>query len=86
MFTGDGFKVFFDGIRLYITLDTEYENKVKGLCGTFNYQTQDDFLASNNIIETNLVKFADSYKTDLTVTTPPQNDPCDSTVSVCLYF
>jgi hypothetical protein len=72
--------VTFGGIRLYITLGTQFQNKVRGLGGTFNYQTQDDFLAANNILEMNLVQFADSYKIDHTVGTPAQTDPCDSSV------
>lgn len=80
MFWGPGFYLVFDGIRLYITLESLYANLVRGLCGTFNFQNQDDFLASNNIIETNLIQFADSFKIDLSTLTPEQSDPCVSVV------
>lgn len=76
--------MIFDGIRVYITLDEIYEGKVMGLCGTYNFNSQDDFTASNNIIETNIVAFSDSYKVDPTSSTPSQTNPCDMMITVSL--
>jgi hypothetical protein len=79
---GNGFRIIYDGIRVYVTLDDVFENKVKGLCGTFNYNKNDDFFAANNIVETSLIRFADSYKLDRNTPTPAQNNPCDTIVII----
>ncbi|CAF2974554.1 unnamed protein product [Rotaria sp. Silwood2] len=47
--------------RIYIKLHPSFFNRVRGLCGTFNYITNDDFLTPNNIIETDLLTFANAY-------------------------
>ena len=76
----------YDGIRLYITLDPIYIDKVRGLCGTYNYNWLDDLTAANNIIETNTVLFSDSYKVVPDTTTPSQTNPCDTMITVILNF
>lgn len=41
----DGVKVWWDGVsRAYIDIPATYRGKTQGLCGTFNANTQDDFL------------------------------------------
>lgn len=73
--------MIFDGIRVYITFDDKYSNSVKGLCGNFNYMIDDEFMAANNMIELNIMSFADSYKLDLSVLTPNQTNPCEYMVN-----
>ncbi|KAK5644463.1 hypothetical protein RI129_005763 [Pyrocoelia pectoralis] len=46
---------------VYITLDTELHNKVKGLCGNFNGNSNDDFKTPSGILETSAEHFGDSW-------------------------
>lgn len=57
-----------------------------GLCGTFNLNSNDDFLAPNNIVETSIVTFSDYYKINVDVATPIQINPCDLMISVKFIF
>lgn len=59
-------------------------NKIKGLCGTYNLNSNDDFLAPNNIVETNIVTFTDYYKVNQEISTPIQINSCDQMISVIL--
>ena len=50
----NGAKVLWDGkSRAYVTVPHSQRNKVKGLCGTFNGITKDDFMTKSNVIEPN---------------------------------
>lgn len=61
----DGFKVWWDGMtRVYIDAPTHYRGKTSGLCGTFNSNSQDDFLTPEGDIESVAESFADKWKTD----------------------
>lgn len=75
--SGRGFQVQFDGIRAYIRLDPSYVNNTRGLCGTFDFNSQNDFLTHISIVETDIKTFVDDYKTDLACVTPPQQHPCE---------
>lgn len=79
---GRGFEIAFDGIRVYITLTEYYINKVIGLCGAYNLNSNDDFLAPNKIIESNVVTFSDYYKLNQNLPTPLQIAPCDLMITV----
>lgn len=57
-------------------------NKIIGLCGAFNLNSNDDFLAPNNIVETNIVTFTDYFKVNQDETTPTQTNPCDQMITV----
>ncbi len=70
------FSIYFDGFRVYITLGPSFINQTRGLCGTFNFVTRDDYLTPNGLIETNLIAFADAYKISQTCTTPSQTTAC----------
>jgi hypothetical protein len=61
-------------------LGPSFVNQTRGLCGTFNYITRDDYLTPNRLIETNLIGFADAYKISSTCTTPSQ------TTTACNLF
>lgn len=74
--SGPGFSIYFDGFRVYINLQTSFLNRTRGLCGTFNYVTRDDYQTPNGLIETNLIGFADAYKASQTCTTPSQTTSC----------
>lgn len=72
------FIIHFDPLtfRIYIKLQPTFVNRVRGLCGTFNYITNDDFLTPNNVIETNLVTFANAYLTSACSVPDQQTDTC----------
>ncbi len=53
-----------------------FVNQTRGLCGTFNYITRDDYQTPNGLIETNLIGFAEAYKISSTCTTPSQTTSC----------
>jgi hypothetical protein len=73
---GSDFSIYFDGFRVYITLGPSFVNQTRGLCGTYNYITRDDYQTPNGLIETNLIGFADAYKISSTCTTPSQTTTC----------
>ena len=73
---GPDFTVYFDGFRVYISLGSSFVNQTRGLCGTYNYITRDDYQTPNGLIQTNLIAFADAYKVSPTCTTPPQISSC----------
>lgn len=83
---GKGFNILFDGVRIYITLDPMYIDNVRGLCGTFNFKSSDDFLPPSGFIESDVFSFVDSYKTDISCETPKQNQPCENFIAVRIFF
>lgn len=50
------------GTRVYVKLGIRWKGTVKGLCGNFNGDTQDDLKTPSSGIETNAVIFGDSWK------------------------
>jgi hypothetical protein len=83
-FLGHGFQIQFDGIRAYIRLDPLFVNNTRGLCGTYDFNSQNDFLTHISIVETDIKTFVDDYKTDLSCLTPTQQNPCQQYVIVCI--
>ncbi|CAH1238844.1 OTOGL [Branchiostoma lanceolatum] len=78
---GFGFRIMWDNInRAYITLDTVYSNKVRGLCGTFNWNQHDDFTTPEGDLETNAVAFANKFKLHVECLDATQLSfhPCDT--------
>nr|XP_014086275.2 hemocytin [Bactrocera oleae] len=72
----DGIRVWWDGIsRVYIDAPPSYRNKTAGLCGTFNTNTQDDFLTPEGDIETAVEPFADKWRTKDTCDSPTETVP-----------
>jgi von Willebrand factor type D domain len=71
-------------MRIYIRLDPSYVNNTRGLCGTYDYNSQNDFLTRISIVETNILTFVDDYRTDSTCVTPSQQHPCQQNVFVCI--
>ncbi|XP_072179240.1 uncharacterized protein [Diadema setosum] len=62
---GNGFLVKWDGInRLYITLYPEYMHRVRGLCGTFDSNQNNDFMTPAGDIETSIIAFANKFAVD----------------------
>ncbi len=71
--------------RIYIRLDPSFVNRVRGLCGTFNYITKDDFLTPNNVIETNLVTFANAYLASSCSISDQKPDACFNFPAVRIF-
>ncbi|XP_053409722.1 SCO-spondin-like [Nycticebus coucang] len=46
----------------YITLDPRYAHQVQGLCGTFSWNQQDDFLTPAGDVETSITAFANKFQ------------------------
>lgn len=60
----NGVEVWWDGeTRAYIYASPELEGKTKGLCGTYNGNQKDDMFTPEGDIETNVVSFANKWKT-----------------------
>lgn len=56
-----------------------------GLCGTYDFNSQNDFLTHISIVETNIKTFVDDFKTDLSCNTPSQQHPCEQNVAVSTF-
>ncbi|CAH7458855.1 Otog [Phodopus roborovskii] len=80
--TNVGVRVLYDreGLRLYLQVDQRWVEDTVGLCGTFNGNTQDDFLSPVGVPESTPQLFGNSWKT-LSACSPlvPGSllDPCD---------
>ncbi|XP_039610072.1 SCO-spondin [Polypterus senegalus] len=48
----------------YITLQPVYANKVRGLCGTFNWNQNDDFTTPEGDVENSISAFTNRFKID----------------------
>jgi hypothetical protein len=83
---GKEFAIWFDGWRVYIRLDQRYIGNVRGLCGTYNFKSSDDFTPPNGIVESDVYSFANSYKLDLSCNSPNQHSPCEQHISVREFF
>lgn len=60
----DGIRVWWDGVsRVYIDAPPSLRGQTQGLCGTFNSNTQDDFLTPEGDVETAVEPFADKWRT-----------------------
>lgn len=75
-------KILFDGFRVYITVEKIYMDKLRGLCGVFNYKTIDDLTSIDNAVEKNIEAFANGYIINSGCTVPQKIDACKSTISV----
>ena len=50
------------GTRVYVLLHDRHKNRVKGLCGNYNGQTEDDFVTRTGSVEFSASVFGDSWK------------------------
>uniref|UniRef100_M4A5S4 Otogelin n=1 Tax=Xiphophorus maculatus TaxID=8083 RepID=M4A5S4_XIPMA len=74
--------------RLYLQADEAWKDDTVGLCGTFNGNTQDDFLSPSGMIESTPLLFGNAWKVSsacsLSLSTPPL-DPCDTHQQAVTY-
>ncbi|KAH0503615.1 Otogelin [Microtus ochrogaster] len=88
--TNVGVRVLYDreGLRLYLQVDRRWVEDTVGLCGTFNGNTQDDFLSPVGVPESTPQLFGNSWKT-LSACSPlvPGSllDPCDVHLQAASY-
>ncbi|XP_066440797.1 SCO-spondin-like [Eleutherodactylus coqui] len=63
---------------VYITLQPTFANKVRGLCGTYNWNQNDDFTTPEGDIESSSYDFANKFKlsADCSDAGPHSFDPC----------
>ncbi|ROK23437.1 Otogelin [Anabarilius grahami] len=74
--------------RLYLQLEEQWRDDTVGLCGTFNGNIQDDFLAPSGMIESTPYLFGNAWRvSSACVPRPslPQLDPCDTHQQAASY-
>lgn len=54
-------KIHWTGANVYITIGHSFENQTCGLCGTYNFNKQDDFHTRSDITETSVSAFTASW-------------------------
>ncbi|XP_017528163.3 otogelin isoform X1 [Manis javanica] len=88
--TNVGVRLLYDreGLRLYLQVDPRWVEDTVGLCGTFNGNTQDDFLSPVGVPESTPQLFGNSWKT-LSACSPLASgsalDPCDVHLQAASY-
>ncbi|KAJ7344409.1 hypothetical protein JRQ81_000359, partial [Phrynocephalus forsythii] len=85
-----GLKMLYDreGLRLYLEVDARWKDDTVGLCGTFNGNTQDDFLSPVGVPESTPQLFGNSWKTSSACVSEQGNspvDPCDIHLQAAAY-
>ncbi|KAM6459125.1 otogelin [Liasis olivaceus] len=85
-----GLQILYDwkGLRLYLEADAQWKDDTIGLCGTFNGNTQDDFLSPVGVPETTPQLFGNSWKTSSGCSPGYDSssvDPCDVHLQAAAY-
>ncbi|KAF7245428.1 Otogelin [Varanus komodoensis] len=85
-----GLQILYDpeGLRLYLKVDARWKDDTIGLCGTFNGNTQDDFLSPVGVPESTPQLFGNSWKTSSACTPEYDHsamDPCDVHLQAAAY-
>nr|XP_009933624.1 PREDICTED: otogelin [Opisthocomus hoazin] len=85
-----GLQILYDreGLRLYLQADGRWKDDTVGLCGTFNGNTEDDFLSPVGVTESTPELFGNTWKTSSTcflVHDSSQMDPCDIHLQAASY-
>ncbi|NXL71492.1 OTOG protein, partial [Leptocoma aspasia] len=85
-----GLQLLYDreGLRLYLQVDERWKDDTVGLCGTFNGNTEDDFLSPVGVTESTPELFGNTWKTSSACVLVPdssQVDPCDVHLQAASY-
>ncbi|NXK01760.1 OTOG protein, partial [Herpetotheres cachinnans] len=85
-----GLQILYDreGLRLYLQADGRWKDDTAGLCGTFNGNTEDDFLSPVGVTESTPELFGNTWKTSsacVLVRDSSQMDPCDIHLQAASY-
>ncbi|XP_054825974.1 otogelin [Eublepharis macularius] len=86
-----GLRILYDweGLRLYLQADARWKDNTVGLCGTFNGNTEDDFLSPVGVTESTPQLFGNAWKTSSAC--GPEHDssspvdPCDVHLQAASY-
>ncbi|XP_069763811.1 mucin-19-like [Narcine bancroftii] len=70
-------------MQLYMSLPKSVKDTTKGLCGTYNDNANDDFLAASGIIEPTYDSFSDSWKNNNDCPSAKVNPACVSSEYDC---
>ncbi|XP_022362267.1 mucin-6 [Enhydra lutris kenyoni] len=63
--------------QAYVTVGPQFRGRTRGLCGTFNGDTTDDFMTSTGIVEGTAPLFVDSWRTgNCPASLEREIDPC----------
>ncbi|KAI3384806.1 hypothetical protein SNEBB_006344 [Seison nebaliae] len=76
LISGLNFVIEIYSTRVHIQLQKDFLGLTRGLCGTFNMNTNDDFLIHTGIVETDLRNFFLSYK-------HPLPEKCSTVIDTC---
>ncbi|KAM6069436.1 otogelin [Theristicus caerulescens] len=85
-----GLQILYDreGLRLYLQADGRWKDDTVGLCGTFNGNTEDDFLSPVGVTESTPELFGNTWKTSsacILMHDSSQMDPCDIHLQAASY-
>ncbi|NWW99884.1 OTOG protein, partial [Caloenas nicobarica] len=85
-----GLQILYDreGLRLYLQADGRWKDDTVGLCGTFNGNTEDDFLSPVGVTESTPELFGNTWRTSsacVLVHDSLQMDPCDIHLQAASY-
>ncbi|NXF28498.1 OTOG protein, partial [Nyctibius bracteatus] len=85
-----GLQILYDreGLRLYLQADGRWKDDTVGLCGTFNGNTEDDFLSPVGVTESTPELFGNTWRTSsvcILVHDSSQMDPCDIHLQAASY-
>ncbi|NXK21133.1 OTOG protein, partial [Arenaria interpres] len=85
-----GLQLLYDreGLRLYLQVDERWKDDTAGLCGTFNGNTEDDFLSPVGVTESTPELFGNTWKISsacILVHDSSQMDPCDIHLQAASY-
>ncbi|KAM3920248.1 otogelin [Leptodactylus fuscus] len=88
--TALGLQLFYhrEELRLYLQVDGRWKDDTTGLCGTFNDNTQDDFLSPAGVPESTPQLFGNSWKTSSACGMEYLSsslDPCDVHLQAASY-
>ena len=80
--------IAYDGNAVYVTLASTYRNNVRGLCGSFDYDQDNDLRLPDGQITNDTEVFGNSYQNKNpkphTEPIPNANEKFDKTKAVCI--
>ena len=80
--------IAYDGNAVYVTLASTYRNNVRGLCGSFDYDQDNDLRLPDGQLTNDTEVFGNSYENKNhkphTEPIPNANEKFDKTKAVCI--
>ncbi|XP_015259099.1 PREDICTED: mucin-2-like, partial [Cyprinodon variegatus] len=74
-------------MQVYISLESGYKGKTRGLCGSFNMVSNDDMKTPQGIVEGTALTFSNSWKANMSCSGGEErhSDPCSNSMSIEKY-